>query len=62
MSDKKTNRVILQNIYNDLKLIKQDIFFIKNELKSIQGIIIQNQKEPVKDIQEEEYVEGWRLW
>ena len=62
MSDKKTNRVILQNIYNDLKLIKQDIFFIKNELKSIQGIIIQNQKEPVKDVQEEEYVEGWRLW
>ena len=61
--DKKPNKIILESISRDLKLLNQDIVFIKNELKCIKDVFIQKKEEKIDDdwIKEEEQT-GWRMW
>ena len=61
--DKKPNKIILESISRDLKLLNQDIVFIKNELKCIKDVFIQKKEKKIDDdwIKEEEQT-GWRMW
>ena len=63
MSDnlKSKNRDILIDISLDLKKIKEDVLFIKNDLKVLTDKI--NIIQPKEKKIEEDYVStGWRLW
>lgn len=64
MSDnlKSKNRDILMDISVDLKHIKQDILFIKNDLKVLTDKINIIQPKQEKKIEEDYVSTGWRLW
>tara|TARA_R110000803_G_scaffold19708_1_gene51386 strand:+ start:489 stop:677 length:189 start_codon:yes stop_codon:yes gene_type:complete len=59
MSDKNSNKVILENIQRDMKVIHNDIFLIKNSLKSIQDVVIQKKLKEDKDKVDKEISTGW---